>query len=218
MPCLRGSPNCTMTNSADRYGLLSGYNSGTGYDLATGLGSVNAANLVNNWTNASFTASSTTLSLSPSTITHGSPVSATVNVASTAGTPTGSVSINSLASNGSVQSDVLQSGRYSASLGNFPGGSYSVQAHYAGDGTYAPSDSNPITLSVSPESSITTLQPLLYNPVSGVSLPVVQESKYPYGDLSSSVLMLQASPGRELPLATSPLRMLAFLSTEGPSA
>ena len=157
MPCVKGTPNCTVTNSSDRYGVLSGYASTAGYDLATGLGSVNAANLVNNWSNANFVASSTTLTLSPSTITHGSQVSATVKVTSTSGTPTGNVSINALAANGSVQNGTLQNGSYTASLGNFPGGAYSVQAHYAGDGTYAPSDSNPVTLTVSPESSTTTL-------------------------------------------------------------
>ena len=56
MPCLKGAPNCTVTTSSDRYGVLSGYASTSGYDLASGLGSVNAANLVNSWSNASFIA------------------------------------------------------------------------------------------------------------------------------------------------------------------
>ncbi len=181
MPCLKGTPNCVVTNSSDRYGVLSGYGSNAGYDLATGLGSVNAANLVNNWTNANFVASSTTLTLSPSTITHGSGVSANVRVTSTFGTPTGNVSINALTSNGSVQSGMLQGGSYSASLGNFPGGAYSVQAHYAGDGTYAPSDSNPVTLIVTPESSTTTLQPLVYNPSTGTTTTANRGASFPYG-------------------------------------
>jgi subtilase family serine protease len=60
MPCghVNGvaSPNCTFTNSNDNIGTLSGYNAGTGYDQATGLGSVNVCNLVEDWTgaNASF--------------------------------------------------------------------------------------------------------------------------------------------------------------------
>ncbi len=96
MPCLKGTPNCIVTNANDRYGILSGSNSTAGYDLATGLGSVNVSNLVENWSSASFTATTATLALSPSTISHGSAVAATVNVTSTAGTPTGSVSINAL--------------------------------------------------------------------------------------------------------------------------
>src|SRR5882757_262508 len=181
MPCVKGAPNCTVTNSGDSYGVLSGYASATGYDLATGLGSVNAANLVNSWSNASFIASATTLTLSPSSITHGSQVSASVRVVSTTGTPTGNVSINALASNGSVQNGTLQNGSYSGSLSNFPGGAYSVQAHYGGDGTYAPSDSNPVTLTVSPESSTTTLRALVYTPSSGTSVPLNSGATYPYG-------------------------------------
>ncbi len=181
MPCLKGTPNCTVTNSERSYGVLSGYSASAGYDLATGLGSVNAANLVNNWSNADFVATSTTLTLSPATITHGSAVSANVKVTSTSGTPTGSVSINALASNGSVQSGTLQGGSYSASLSNFPGGTYSVQAHYAGDGTFAPSDSNPQTLTVTPEASTTTLQALLYNPSTGTTTTANSGASFSYG-------------------------------------
>jgi subtilase family serine protease len=48
MPCGKGSPNCTVTGS-NQVGVLSGYNAGTGYNLATGLGSLNVANLTNLW-------------------------------------------------------------------------------------------------------------------------------------------------------------------------
>lgn len=48
MPCVKGSPNCAVNNSGDNIGVLSGYAAGPGYDLATGLGSVNASNLVLN--------------------------------------------------------------------------------------------------------------------------------------------------------------------------
>ena len=188
MPCIKGAPNCTVATSTDRYGVLSGYSSTVGYDLASGLGSVNAANLVNSWSNANFIASTSTLTLSPATITHGSQVIATVKVTSITGTPTGNVSINALASYGSVQSGTLQNGSYTGSLGNFPGGSYSVQAHYAGDGTYAPSDSNPLTLTVTPESSSTTLQTLLYNPSSGLSTSVSNGASFSYG----GILLLRA--------------------------
>jgi subtilase family serine protease len=48
MPCANGSPNCTITGS-NAIGVLTGYNTGTGYDLVTGLGSINVGNLVNAW-------------------------------------------------------------------------------------------------------------------------------------------------------------------------
>jgi subtilase family serine protease len=68
MPCVQNSPNCN--SGGNSVGVLSGFDAGTGYDLATGLGSVNVANLVN----ASRWASSTggadfSLSLSPSSVT-----------------------------------------------------------------------------------------------------------------------------------------------------
>ena len=57
VPCLTGSTNCYTSIASDTFGLLStsssfllpAYPAGTGYDLATGLGSVNVANLVNKW-------------------------------------------------------------------------------------------------------------------------------------------------------------------------
>jgi len=44
MPCDTGSPDCSGT---DLYGVLSGYSSTAGFDLTTGLGSMNVTNLVN---------------------------------------------------------------------------------------------------------------------------------------------------------------------------
>jgi len=50
MPCLieTGVTGCTITGTGLTVGLLNGYSTGPGYDQATGLGSVNVANLVNN--------------------------------------------------------------------------------------------------------------------------------------------------------------------------
>jgi subtilase family serine protease len=45
--CQTGAPSCVTNTSGDQLGVLSGYSAGTGYDRATGLGSVNAQNLVN---------------------------------------------------------------------------------------------------------------------------------------------------------------------------
>ncbi len=49
VPCSPNSPNCTLHHARDAVGVIDGYKSTIGYDLATGLGSVNAGNLVNNW-------------------------------------------------------------------------------------------------------------------------------------------------------------------------
>ncbi len=49
MNCLTGDKDCVTTTSGDQAGILSGYSATVGYDLATGLGSMNVANLVNSW-------------------------------------------------------------------------------------------------------------------------------------------------------------------------
>jgi len=85
--CQASSPNCDKAVSSDEFGILTGYNAGGGYDLATGLGSVDAANLVNNW-NSSSTGPNFTLEFSPSAITISSPGqsgSATLTVTATHG-------------------------------------------------------------------------------------------------------------------------------------
>lgn len=172
VPCVKGSSNCTVTNSANTYGVLSGFSSTSGYDLSTGLGSVNAANLANNWSSVSYAATNTTLTLSPTTITHGASVTATVTVSSGSGTPTGDVSINGNTPNGSVGTGSLNAGTYSGSFNTFPGGTYSVKARYAGNQTLAASDSNAVTLTVNPEASKTTLEPDFYDITTGaISTP-----------------------------------------------
>ncbi|WP_263409258.1 Ig-like domain repeat protein [Terriglobus tenax] len=167
VPCVKGSANCSLTNSADTYGILSGFSSTSGFDLTTGLGTVNAANLANNWSTVTYAATATTLSLSPTTITHGTPVAATVTVTSGSGTPTGDVSINGNTTNGSVGQGTLTAGNYSHNFNNFPGGTYLVTAHYGGDQTRGASDSNAVSLTVTPENSKTALQPLFYNVTTG---------------------------------------------------
>ena len=92
VPCARNSPNCVT--AATGYGVLSGYDAGAGYDLATGLGSVNVANLVHSWGSATFSATTTSLTLNnnqPVSVTHGQSVPVMVTVASNNGTPTGNV-------------------------------------------------------------------------------------------------------------------------------
>ncbi|HEY6467140.1 MAG TPA: protease pro-enzyme activation domain-containing protein, partial [Candidatus Acidoferrales bacterium] len=181
MPCVSSSPNCTTTLSGDSTGVLTGFASTSGYDLATGLGSVNASNLIRNWISfaASLKPSTTSLTLNGGTtaisITHGQFVSVSVNVAPTqgTGTPTGAVSLvaNTGASGTqSVANSALAPGSESATFSTnaLPGGaSYTVDADYPGDGTFAPSTSNPVTVTVSPESSDTKLSVITYSPTTG---------------------------------------------------
>jgi len=69
VPCVPGKPNCTVHHTGDGVGILNGYTSTTGYDLATGLGTVNANNLVNNWSSV---VPKPAVSLTPTSLTFAS--------------------------------------------------------------------------------------------------------------------------------------------------
>lgn len=49
VPCAGGSPGCSTAAPTSNVGNMNGYGAGVGYDLATGLGSVNAFTLAYNW-------------------------------------------------------------------------------------------------------------------------------------------------------------------------
>jgi hypothetical protein len=190
MPCAKGSPNCTTSNSNDQYGILSGYNAGAGYDLATGLGSVNAQNLVNNWSSVTFLPSSTMLSASVNGaavtsitgIAHGTPVGVSSNVTAgsgATGTPTGQVALiaapNPTPGNPSpsaslgVEALTLSGGAASSSSVILPGGTYNLTAHYQGDATFGSSDSSPaIPVNITAENSKTLISLPTFNPTTGL--------------------------------------------------
>jgi hypothetical protein len=166
---------------------LTGFNATSGFDLATGLGSVNAANLVTAWRNLTSGATSTTLdSNGNATVTaaHGTPVPLSINVTGPgAPAPTGAVALNSSLT-GIVDSVALTSPSASAtasfggSLNNLPGGSYSLTAHYPGDSLTAPSTSGAVSVTITPEASSTSLT------VFGITGQgqLVQGVSFPYGN------------------------------------
>ena len=171
VPCAKGSPNCNLSNGTDLYGVLSGYSAGTGYDLTTGLGSVNAFNLVHNWIQPT-SSSTTTLSLNSGAavnITHGQNVSFSIAVTPSAapgvvslmGSPSGSGFVP-------LASFPLVNGGVSGTTASLAGGtSYAVKAHYPGSGTYVPSDSNVVTVTVAPEPSKTLISIPVFDPNTG---------------------------------------------------
>jgi Pro-kumamolisin, activation domain/Bacterial Ig-like domain (group 3) len=192
VPCSGGSLNCSSKVSGG-VGILvpsaspstPAYAAGAGYDLATGLGSVNAQNLVNNWSSVSFSPSVTTLSATvngksaaPITgLTHGQTVGVTANVAAGpggSGTPTGQVGLlatpNPTANPGGSYGFAvlsLTAGAASSSSVILPGGNYNLTAHYQGDGTFGASDSPGISVTISPEPSKTLVSIPVFDPNSG---------------------------------------------------
>jgi len=151
------------------------YQAGVGYDLTTGLGSVNVTNLADQWNSVTFNPTTTTLTLDGGAnvnVTHGQPVPFTVNVApnSGSGVPTGEVSLLL------YQSDIgayptwalgpwaLSGESVSTNTSALPGGFYTLGARYAGDATYAPSISAVSSyITVSAEPSTTKVSVLTAN-------------------------------------------------------
>jgi Pro-kumamolisin, activation domain/Bacterial Ig-like domain (group 3) len=164
------------------------YQSGKGYDQATGLGSVNVTNLINQWNTITFSPTTTAFSISPTNAVHGSPLNVTVNVTpnSGTGTPSGAVW---LVQNGyphgnfagDSTADVFTLDAQASFTGVthlLPGGTYQVNAHYAGDGTYAGSDSSPtVPVTIQAENSTTTFS-VLTTDANGNLIPF---SSGPYG-------------------------------------
>jgi subtilase family serine protease len=140
-----------------------GWAATAGYDLATGLGSVNVTKLAANWGSVvtNFTPSTTTITAPASVnIAHGATVNFVATVTSGSGTPTGDVSLIAKPTTGPQQSVTGGTLGFNTTPGqvlltnNFlPGGTYPVFAHYAGDGTFAPSDSPDFTVTVAKENS-----------------------------------------------------------------
>ena len=150
------------------------FQAGPGYDEASGLGSVNVANLLSKWSTVRNLASTTTLvSLIPP-VTHGGSASYSVTVAAKngGGTPTGDVAlIANTGANGqtggiTLSTTTLVAGTAAGTTTALPGGTnYTVFAHYEGDGTFLPSDSPTKTVStVGKENSTTKIDFIAFDP------------------------------------------------------
>lgn len=195
------------------------FTAATGYDLASGLGSPNATNLINLWSTAAgirTRATTVTLpSVNPATAAHGSLITFSVNVAPAtgSGTPTGNVSlianVNTAGQTGTsgvvLSSFSLTNGSLTNATTNaLPGGSYQIHAHYEGDGTFLPGDSNAVSMNISKENSSTQVQLILQNINTGVTSVV---NSLPYGSNSAIRMNVlnskgQACVGTQVEIAT----------------
>ena len=115
---------------------------------------MNVANLLNKWATATLLATTTTLTSSPSTIsgTVGTAftLSGKVTKTGSGGTPTGAVVFQNTTTISPADSATLDAdGTYSVKTALLPAGTYSLKAHYGGDPTFAPSDSAPMSVSLS---------------------------------------------------------------------
>jgi hypothetical protein len=159
MPCSAGSPDCTVKTSGDTYGVLSGYSATTGFDNATGLGSLNVANVVNAWVSPLGTGTATlTLTPSASSIQLGQGVTIQVAVTGSGTAPSGTVSLSGPGI--TAQAQPLASGgfTFTVAAGALPAGADTLTVSYSGDSNYALATQT-VTINVTKLTPTLTLTP-----------------------------------------------------------
>ena len=218
VPCVQGTPDCVLGTSGtdnEQY-TLSGYPAGTGYDLASGLGSLDANELVTNWNKIAFLPTITTLQLSSSTFTHGTAVAFTADVTHASGSesPTGKVAIltNSPVPFGQTQNvlPIGSNGSATGSVDALPGGNYQLWASYAGDGIYSGGTSSPVAVTVTPENSSVSIAAMQMTATGNRAVwcfPFVGPSETPLASGST------VSPGNTLWLTVQPKGAVSGLTT-----
>ena len=157
VPCEQGTPNCPAAGQF-------GYSAGPGFDLATGLGSVDVYNLVTQWSATPAIAGTTTVVANPTSIltTGSTTLTATVSAGTGSATPTGSVFFT-LGSGGTVLATANLGGSGAVATAEvrvfgtqLALGNNSITASYGGATGFGAS-SGSVTVSVSvPTTSTTT--------------------------------------------------------------
>jgi subtilase family serine protease len=156
--CTAGSTNCPSSGEM-------GYSAGTGYDQATGLGSVNAFNLATAFTAVALKGgTTTTVAVSPSSPATGVTVTLTATVAHNSGTtaPTGTVTFTV---DGTAESPVALANGVATTTTSFStGGTHTVLAAYSGDTNYYASTSATTTINVGAAGGAATTTTLAASP------------------------------------------------------
>lgn len=210
VPCTSGSTDCSSN------GFINGYDATTGYDLASGLGSVDISALIAAWPTATFTPTTTSLhingNMAPITITHGTVLTLAATV--TPATATGTVSVTGTTGQGGAavsQYIPLTGGTGSISTNTLPGGTYKIQGYYPGDVSHSPSTSAPaIQITVNPEDSQVLLSLLITDVNTGKTLT----SSFNYGSYGFVYAQPKSATGSD-GIATGTVTLLNNRATLG---
>jgi len=196
VPCTSGTPNCIATSTSPVYYFESGYNTTTGYDLATGLGSVDATQLVNYWSSSTGSATATvSVSASPNPVTTAESLAVIISVSGSSGTPTGKVAVTS-GTYGSGAQTLATSGTCTAAsctitvpAGDLAVGTDTLTVTYSGDSTYATKTNNSTTVTVtSGTTSATTF-------VVNIPIPSVSPTTIAPGSTSTATVTVSSANG-----------------------
>ncbi len=138
VPCASGTPDCKADAASQLF--LTGYDTNAGYDLATGLGSIDATQLITYWGSAIGTAApSVTVTPASSNVNSSASLNVTVMVSGASGTPSGTVTLSGGGYTATAQT-LDSTGTFVFAIPAFSfttGGAVTLTANYSGDPTYA---------------------------------------------------------------------------------
>jgi len=189
--CVAGSAGCGQAGSI-------GFAAEAGYDLATGLGTVNAAKLVENWLQAQANGSlvATIVETNPAgvTLNPGATLVLSSSVSGTGGqpTPTGTVQFfddTTLQDVGSQVSLDSSGHAFYTETGQLAVGGHNIEAVYSGDSNYQSGNSQPVTINVQPSTTTTVVSASTTTPTAGQTITV-------------TVTISAANPGATPPTGT----------------
>jgi trimeric autotransporter adhesin len=228
----------TVTEGEIGSGTTAEYNAGAGYDLATGLGSIDANALVTDWGKVKFDATTTTLTPSSTTFTHGTAITISGSVTG-ADSPTGDVALMTDSPEYANQSEAfftLNNGAFtSANDASFPqgvnflpGGTYHIWGQYGGDAKNGLSSSTPVLVTVNPEASAIDLNMVqefpfaIYQPGAGPGTPIdygtqllLSAAVAPSAEAADIEQCLLGGPDCTAVFYTTPTGAVTFTDTSG---
>ena len=178
LPCVPGSAGCVSSGTGS--GVI-GFEAAAGYDLASGLGSVNAQALVNQWAtpNVVGTEPATVEETNTPGVTYNPSaditLTATVLSGSGGAVPTGTVQFydQTVGANAGTPVTLTATGTASyTELAQFTVGGHNIEAMYSGDSTYEAANSQPVTINVQPSPTTLTVTPSTTTPAGGATISV----------------------------------------------
>jgi subtilase family serine protease len=203
VPCAQGTPNCPNGGSI-------GYNAGTGYDQASGIGSFDVSKLVNGWSGVTpvgtggtigagiTTTSLTTTSSSLCSISSSAniPLSVTVtgSIANTAPTGTVQFFVDNVAVSGGTVTLASGSATYSLNTSALSSGGHTLSAVYSGDGNYAGSKGT-LLQAASTSAVINGFTTYPNGALASVDIVSATKADFSFGPCTGSATAVTVNPG-----------------------
>lgn len=190
VPCAGGSPNCVLNNAG--YNFLSGYDATSGYSMATGLGSVDAAVLIQTWNlSTGSTVPTVTVTPTPTVVASGSSISVAVTLAGTPAlsVPTGTISLTAPGYVTGTETLVNGSAAFTIPPNRLTAGSDTITVNYSGDTNYAYTTGS-ATITVTGQVPVLTITPsassLTANSSLSLAISVAGSGATPVGSVTFS--------------------------------